>query len=91
MISQRDFIKRLSKRSGYTQRDLEHVLDFVREEVVEIIKENEGVKLFNGLLIEGRLIDEHVGRNPSTGESITIPKKTRIVCKVGPGLKKELA
>lgn len=90
IIAQRDFIKRLSRRSGYTQKDIANVLDTMREEIIEIVKSNEGVKLFNGFVIEGKVIGEHAGRNPMTGETVTVPAKTRVSCKFGPGFKKAL-
>lgn len=89
-ITNKDFIRLVSKESGYTQKDIAGVLDSIRTVLIDAAKRQNTVKVFNGLTMEGKQIDARAGRNPQTGESITIPAHTRMTFKVTAGLKRDI-
>lgn len=90
MITKKDFLRKLSAETGYTQKDIEAVLNGVRTVLVDVAKNLDKVRLFDGVTVEGREVPERAGRNPQTGEEITIPAKTRMVFKVGTTVKRDI-
>ena len=79
-------VKEIAERTGFTQKDVEAVIDALKEVVVSTIKEDE-IKVFDGLTLGTKFVEAREGRNPSTGEAIQIPAKHRVVTKIGAGLK----
>lgn len=80
MVNRNELIRSISKKTGYSQKDIKSVLDTLEEVVVDNIANKESVKLFNGVSFEGRYIDTHTARNPRTGEIVSVPG--RLVPKV---------
>ena len=75
MIKMKDFIKRISKETGYAQKDISAVLEAAESIMVDAVKNGDGVKIFKSLGIEPMIRKGHVGVNPSTREPIIIPDK----------------
>lgn len=73
-----DILRRLSERTNYTERELRQLFSVFATIVREALVSGQDVHI-NGI---GKLINKlckpKKGRNPKTGEVITIPAKRRI-------------
>lgn len=74
-MNKADFITEISKESGLTKADCEIFIRAMSNVVLRVIATEDSVKVgdigtFSGVTKKGR-----IGRNPKTGESITIPDK----------------
>lgn len=86
-VSNKDFVRQISNRTGFAQSDIKKVVDAMYDVVVENVKECNEVKLMSGLSICGVIRDARIGRNPRTGESVNIPAKICCKAKIGEGIK----
>lgn len=75
MITRKDLIKEVANRTGYNQTDIKAVLDNVDGVITDAVANQETVKLFAGVTVEGRYVEAHTARNPRTGESVDVPAK----------------
>ena len=82
----------LSKKTGLTREQCKKCLDAFEEAVFETLKEDDGGKLslLGFMSLESYVRKESEGRNPRTGEKMTIPKKVMVRFKVGSALSKKL-
>ena len=82
-----DFILRMEDKTGMERRDLWRMYNAFVGTLKEGLIEGEGVQLagFGTFLIRERA--ERTGRNPQTGEQITIPASRQVVFKASKTLK----
>lgn len=82
-----DFVKIISKRTGYAQADVKEVLNAVSAQLADNLAAGQDTTAIPGLTVGVTEAKERNGRNPQTGEAIIIPahKKVRVV--VAPRLK----
>lgn len=90
MITNKDFIKLISEDCGYSRKDIEQVLKSMRTIMINATKQHEIVKVFNGLIMEGKEVAARDGRNPQTGEPMKIPAYTKMTFRTGKSVKQEL-
>ncbi len=90
-LNQKDFIKEISADTGYTQGDITRVFESIETNVIKNIKEGNSVKLFSGIVFYPKFVEEHIGRNPRTGETITIPEKILFKTKISEVFKKKIS
>ena len=84
-----EFVKAISEKSGATQKTVKAVMAAATEVVSEVIP-NDSVKAL-GVTFSTMITNPREGRNPSTGEIISIPSKRRVVCKPSKTLKDAVA
>ena len=82
-----DFIKMCAAKANLSQRDMKEVLVAVGEAIVEAMKDEDGVAPFTGMKFYTEFKESHEGRNPMTGEAITIPAKYRPKVRFGAAVK----
>lgn len=87
MITKKDFIKELAKRTGYNQNDVSIVMSNAGDLICEYAKQHETVKPMNGFTFEGKISPARVARNPQTGETVQVSQKNKIVCRFGTAVK----
>lgn len=87
MVTRKDFVRKLSENTGYTQSDISTVLDGAFDLIIQSVKNHDVVKPHKGFTFEGKTVPAYMGRNPSTGESIQIPAKTKIALHVSQSVK----
>ncbi len=87
MVNYKDFIKQVSKATGYSQKNIQEVLDNVEAVLVENLKKNESVKILKTISIVPTQNPEKEGRNPFTGEKMIVPAKRTIKAKISKTLK----
>lgn len=86
-ISNKEFIKAVAVKTGYSQKNIKEVLDVAQEIIEDNLVDGNTVKVFSWLTIEPVEKAARAGRNPITGESIQIPAKTSVKAKFGKGIK----
>lgn len=73
------------------ERDLNEVFEFVYEKVVTALKSGEEAVVPGLVKFSAKERAERQGRNPKTGEALTIPAKTVVKATVANSLKNALA
>lgn len=71
-INNTDYIRLIAKDTGYTQKDVAEVLKSAANVVADQLKTGNSVAVFRGVTFKNIHRAERQGRNPQTGESITI-------------------
>lgn len=87
MINYKDFIKQISKATGYSQKNIQEVLDNVEAVLIENLKKDEAVKILKTISIVPTQNSEKERKNPFTGEKMIIPAKRTIKAKISKTLK----
>ena len=81
-INYSDFIKTLSKRTGYAQTDIKEVLNAVSAQLADSLVAGDEITIIPGLVIGTTTAKERNARNPQTGEPIIIPSHKKVKIKV---------
>jgi len=68
-----DLVDAIAEKSGLTKKDADKALQATLESIEETLCENENVSLMGFGTFEVRYRKERTGRNPATGEEMTIP------------------
>ena len=68
-----DFVRNIAEATGYTMKSVGEILDAMNDTVRDVVKEQDKVAIFEGLIVEGSMVDESTKRNPLTGEPIVVP------------------
>ncbi len=78
MIKKAEYIQKIKDNEAcadMTKKDIEAVLKAQSEVLLDIIGQNEEVKVGDVVRIGGKHRDARVGRNPATGAELKIPAK----------------
>ncbi|RXZ79283.1 HU family DNA-binding protein [Paenibacillaceae bacterium] len=86
-MNKTDLINNISTKSGLSKRDVEAVLNNFLGEVTDALSSGEKVQLIGFGTFETRKRSGRVGRNPQTGNTITIPESNVPAFKAGNKLK----
>lgn len=82
-----ELVEKVAEKSGVTKKVAHQVVDSVFETIAEALKAGEKVQLIGFGSFEVRNRAERAGRNPQTGEEITIPAAKAPAFKAGKALK----
>lgn len=86
-----ELVAKLSARNPHLyQRDIEHIVDAILEEIVQALEEGGRVELrgFGAFTVKNR--PARVGRNPRTGERVEVSEKFVPFFKTGKGMRERL-
>lgn len=78
MIKKAEYIQKIKDTEAcadMTKKDIEAVLKAQSEVLLDIIADNECVKIGDVVTVGGKHRDARTGRNPATGEALAIPAK----------------
>ncbi len=81
-MTKKDFCKLYSDKTGVTQRDAAIYVDAFRDTLAEALLKDGAVRLKNFMSVELVDVPEREGRNPRTGETLTIPDHKRVKVKI---------
>lgn len=78
--TQKDFFPELSKRTGYSQKELKKIWKSVVDMTMESINNEDTTDTVLPWIgrIRARIIVGYTGRNPRTGEKIDVPVSRRL-------------
>jgi DNA-binding protein HU-beta len=71
-INNSDFIRLISKKTKYAQKDVAEVLNSAAEIITDKLKDGDSVAVFKGVTFKSKYCEERVGRNPQTGDPVII-------------------
>jgi DNA-binding protein HU-beta len=74
------FVKELSNKTGFSQKDIKEVLSSTEELMKGLMKDGTQVKVFPSVTFYKGVRAGRTGHNPKTGDAVEIPAKN--VCKV---------
>lgn len=72
-MNKTELIAKVAEKSGFTKKDTETVVEAVLDVIQEVLANGEAVQLVGFGTFEARERAARIGRNPQTGEKITIP------------------
>ncbi len=72
------------------QRDVERIVSTVFEEITEALARGDRVELRGFGAFSVKIRDARVGRNPRTGEAVSVPEKTVPFFKAGKELRERM-
>ena len=78
MIKKAEYIQKIKDTEAcadMTKKDIEAVLKAQSEVLLDIISQNESVKIGDVVTVGGKHRDARTGRNPATGAAVEIPAK----------------
>ncbi|MGF7396246.1 HU family DNA-binding protein (plasmid) [Thermoanaerobacterium thermosaccharolyticum] len=90
-MNKTELVSKIAEKSGLTKKDSEKALDAFVESVMETLQKGDKVQLVGFGTFEIRDRAERKGRNPQTGEEITIPATKAPTFKAGAELKKAVS
>lgn len=80
------FMKKFAANAGISQAKAHDYLKALESTIVEVLKADGALKVA-GLNVKMKNVPEHTGRNPASGDAITIPAKNRVTVKVSKTIK----
>lgn len=80
-------IDKLASKTGMTKKAASEALDTILETIVDALKKGEKVTITGFGTFEVRSRKARTGRNPQTGEEITIPARKVAAFRAGKALK----
>jgi len=87
-MTKKDIILKISEETGLKQIDVKEVVQRTFDLIVNNLSEGRKVELRNFGIFKVKTRKGRVGRNPRTGESVTIPDKKVVSFK--PGMKMKI-
>lgn len=87
-MDKKQFVTAIAEKTGWAHYAITEILDAARDVASEEIKRGGDVKLKGWMAITGHDSAERPGRNPKTGETITIPAHRRVKIKAAEGFGK---
>ena len=85
-----EVINNIAQKSGLTKKASRKALDATLATIREAILNGENVKLIGFGTFKPSKRKERIGRNPRTGETVTIPEHNTVTFHVGSKLKEEV-
>ena len=89
-MTKRDLAVNIAQKTGITQSLIQKVVDELLNEITETLAQGQGIELRNFGVFKIKNRKERIGRNPRTGETVSIPPKKIVYFKVGKILKERV-
>lgn len=86
-MTKRELVVTVSQRLSYKQGDIASAVQVLLDAIVESLAKGERIEIRNFGVFEVHVRDARIGRNPKTGETVSIPRKSVAVFKPGKALK----
>ncbi|SMD04404.1 HU family DNA-binding protein [Sporomusa malonica] len=86
-MNKTDLVKAVAQKADMTQKDAEKAINAVFAAIEEALANDDKVQIIGFGTFEVKTREERKGRNPQTGNEITIPASKNPVFKAGKGLK----
>lgn len=90
-MNKTEFYKAVADRTGMTQKDTKTVFETAQDVLIETLKADDEVKMFDGVTFQRVFKEARESRNPRTGEAITVDAKYTPKVKVGKVFKEAIA
>jgi len=89
-VTKKDIVMKVSNETNLTQIDVKKIVQRALDVVVESLERGETVELRNFGVFKVKSRRGRVGRNPRTGQEVTVPEKKVVIFKPGLILKQKV-
>ncbi len=89
-ISKSDLIRTVAEKKGCTVKDATEIINALFEEMTSSLSDSKDIQIAGFGTFASVHQDERTGRNPATGEAMTIAAKTVVKFKPATALKEEV-
>lgn len=89
-MTKKDIVMKVSNETNLTQIDVKKIVQRALDVVVESLERGETVELRNFGVFKVKNRRGRIGRNPRTGEEVSVPEKKVVVFKPGLILKQKV-
>lgn len=86
-MNRQEFIKAVAEKANKTQKETKELLEIMQEVVFDTMKAEDEVKIFEGVTLSGKMVEERTARNPQDGSEIVVPQHLAPKCKFGKAVK----
>ena len=86
-MTKRELVISVAERLGYTQNEVSSVVQTTLDTITECLAEGQRLEIRNFGVFETKRHDARIGRNPRTGQEVSIPEKRVASFKPGKALK----
>ena len=86
-VTKKDIVIKVSNDTNLTQLDVKRIVQRTLDTIVESLEKGETVELRNFGVFKVKSRKGRIGRNPRTGEEVSVPEKRVVVFKPGLVLK----
>ena len=87
IINKADLVKLIAERTGKPQTEVKLMLDATMDVISETLVKGDDVNLIGFAAFKVKSVAERKGRNPATGEEITIAARKTVTIAPGKSLK----
>jgi len=74
-MNKNEFYRAVAEKTGMTIKDTKTVFETAQEVLIDTIKADEEIKMFDGVTFARTFKPSRVSRNPRTGETIQVAEK----------------
>ena len=89
-MTKRGFVNRIAVHTGYPKVHIDNVIDHFLEQLIDALEEDGRVELRNFGVFRTVDLPARVGRNPSTGEPVSIPASRHARFRAGKRMRETL-
>ncbi len=89
-MTKKDIVMKVSNDTNLTQIDVKKIVQRTLDTIVESLERNETVELRNFGVFKVKSRRGRIGRNPRTGQEVSVPEKKVVVFKPGLILKQRV-
>lgn len=82
-VNKNDFVRMVSKRTGYAQADIRAVLETASNVAMDLLSDGKSVCIWAGVIFEPVDVPERDAINPRTRETIHVPARKRVKARFG--------
>jgi len=90
-VTKRELVIAVAERLGYTQNEVCSVVQTTLDTIIDCLANGQRLEIRNFGVFEVKNRDARMGRNPRTGEEVSIPQKRVASFKPGKALKEYVA
>ena len=87
-MTKREIVNKIARSSGLPQQLVKRIIEELLRELREALVRGERIEIRNFGVFRVKVTRPKIGRNPQTGESISLPAKRKVTFKPGKLLKK---
>lgn len=80
------FMKNFASNAGISQKSAREMLEALEKTIVDALNSGDSFKVAD-MTLSLKEVPQHEGRNPSTGDAITIPAKNKVCVRISSALK----
>ncbi len=89
-MTKKDIVMKVSNETNLTQIDVKKIVQRTLDVILESLERGETVELRNFGVFKVKTRRGRIGRNPRTGDEVTVPEKKVVVFKPGLVIKQKI-